>query len=117
MPRGREVPPIQKNLLIPKINNWALVKDNSRDIRVGKIIEILKSDKGEIRKISLNINETNGIYPVTNKRFLEACNDLNLNELNEVSNDDGNLNKGAENKIERPQRKAAIVARSKLKGC
>ena len=54
---------------------------------------------------------------MTNIRFLEACNDLNLKELNEGSNDDINLDKVVENKIERPQRKAAIVARSKMKGC
>ena len=109
--------PHTKSLLIPKINDWVLVKDNSRDIRVGKIIEILKSDDGEVRKVILNINKTNGIYPVTNIRFLEACNDLDLNEINEVYNDDDNLNESVENKIERPLRKDAIVARSKMKGC
>ena len=108
--------PHTKSLLIPKINDWVLVKDNSRDIRVGKVIEILKSDDGEVRKVILNINKTNRIYPVTNIRFLEACNDIDLNEINKGSDDD-NLNKSVVNKIERPQRKAAIVARSKMKGC
>ena len=89
-----------------------MVKDNSRDLRIGKIIELIKSEDGEIRKVILKINNTNGIYPVTNLRYLEAYNDLNLN------NDKGAIEEtNVVNKIERPQRKAAIVARSKLKDC
>ena len=90
-----------------------MVKDNSRDLRIGKIIEVIKSEDGEMRKVILKINNTNGIYPVTNIRFLEAYNDLNLNEKDQGSIEETNV----VNKIERPQRKAAIVARSKLKDC
>ena len=104
--------PHTKSLLIPKLNDWVLVKDNSRDLRIGKVTEVIKSEDGEIRKVILKINNTNGIYPVTNLRYLEAYNDLNLNNVKGAIEETNVVNK-----IERPQRKAAIVARSKLKDC
>ena len=84
-----------------------IAKDNSRDLKVGKIINIINSEDGEVRKVILNINNHKGIYLVTNIRFLEACDDVKLNVLNEI----------IDKKVERPQRKAANVARSKLKEC
>ena len=89
------------------------MKDNSRDLRIGKITEIIKSEDGEIRKVILKVNNTNGIYPLTNIRYLEAYNDLNQNDSDQTSKEDTNV----VNKMKRPQRKAAIVARSKLKDC
>ena len=64
--------PFTKSIIIPKVNDWVLIKDNSKDLRMGKIVELIKSDDGEIRKVVLKTEHSEGIYPVTNLRFLEC---------------------------------------------
>ena len=105
--------PHTKSLLIPKVNDWVLVKDQSRDIRVGKILKILNSVDGEIRKVLLEINNTQGIYPITNLRFLEA----GTNNDTYGSDKNVNINEEVITRLKKPQRKAAIVALEKMKDC
>ena len=98
--------------------------DKFGDLRAGKKLEQRKSEmrvilihnerrypsiKQSNRTINVRVKFNNpvGIYPVTNIRFLEACDDDNMNELNEI----------VDKKVERPQRKAANVAWSKIKEC
>ena len=64
--------PFTKSIIKPNINDWILIKDNSRDFRIGKIIELIKSDDGEIRKAILKTDHSEGVYPITNLRFLEC---------------------------------------------
>ena len=61
----------------------------------------------------LAINNTNGIYPVTNLRFLEAGTNNDTYE----SDKNVNINGDMITRIKRPQRKAAIVALEKMKDC
>ena len=97
--------PCTKSLIVPKINDWVLIKDNARDLKLGKIIKLIKSeDDGEIRKVILKIKESQYIHPITNLRLLE-CHDSNesvKNQINDVIDS-------------RPQRKAAKVALNKIK--
>ena len=53
------------------MNDFVLIHDNSKDLRIGKIISLIKSDDGEIRKVMLKTEHNEGLYPVTNLRFLE----------------------------------------------
>ena len=72
--------PCTKSLIIPKINDWILVKDNSRDPKLGKITKLIDSDDGEIRKVILKINESENIYPVTNLKLLKCHSQSSMNE-------------------------------------
>ena len=98
--------PCTKSLIIPKIYDWVLVKDNSRDLKLGKITKLIYSDDGEIRKVILKINESENIYPVTNLRLLECHNQGSINEG--LYNDVIEIN-------ERPQRNAAKRALKRMK--
>ena len=105
--------PHTKSLLIPAVNDWVIVKDQSRDITVAKILRLLKSDDGEIRKVLLEINNTQGIYPITNSRFLEAGKDNDVNNSNNTNSVIGeNLSKPV-----RSLRQAAKLALTKIKEC
>ena len=64
--------PFTKSIIVPKINDYVLIKENSRDLRIGRITELLKSDDGEIRKVMLRTDKYEGVYPITNLRFLEG---------------------------------------------
>ena len=105
--------PHTKSLLIPEVNDWVIVRDNDRDIRIAKILELLKSDDGEIRKVLLQVNNTQGIYPITNLRFLEAGKDNDISGSNNTNSEIGeNVSKPV-----RPLRQAAKVALTKIKEC
>ena len=105
--------PHTKSLLIPDVNDWVIIKDNDRDIRIAKILKLLKSDDGEIRKVLLQVNNTQGIYPITNLRFLEAGKDNDVNNLNNTNNVIG----ANQAKPVRPVRQAAKLALTKIKEC
>ena len=81
-----------------------MVKDNSRDLRLGKVLELIRSEDGEIRKVILKIYDFEGIYPITNLRLLERH--------NKPIND--NLTDKSFNSV-RPLRKAASKALSRIK--
>ena len=93
-----------KSIIKPSINDWVLIKDNSRDFRIGKIIELIKSDDGEIRKAILKTDHSEGVYPITNLRFLECHPKSNDKVDQQIS----------PNVQCRPRRQAAEVARAKL---
>ena len=95
-----------KAWLYQKINDWVLVKDNSRDLKLGKITKLINSDDGEIRKVILKINESENIYPVTNIRLLECHNQSSMNEG--LHSDVIEINT-------RPQRNAAKRALQRIK--
>ena len=77
------------------------------------ILEILNSVDGEIRKVLLEINNTQEIYPTTNLRFLEA----GTNNDTYGSDKNVNINEEVITRLKKPQRKAAIVALEKMKDC
>ena len=110
---------------------------------MGRVIELMESDNGGIIKVTfgmfgvlivkiskkLIMIDNEGNNPINKLRLLrhqksliilklndwvlEAYNDLNQNDSDQGSKEDTNV----VNKMKRPQRKAAIVARSKLKDC
>ena len=95
--------PYTKSVLLPEVNDWVLLKDNSRDLRLGKILELVRSDDGETRKVLLKTNNSEGLYPITNLRLLERHN-------KPIVNVEDHLVKSV-----RPKRKAATVALSNIK--
>ena len=101
---------------MPKINDWVLVKDNARDLKLGKIIKLIKSnDDGEIRKVILKIKESEYIHPVTNLRLLE-CHNYDESIESKVNNV---IDKYKVNNVidKRPQRDAAKIALRKIVQC
>ena len=100
--------PFTKSLIVPQVNDWVLIKDKSKDLRIGKIIELIKSDDGEVRKCLLKTDHFEGIYPITNLRFLE-------NKSDESKSNESCFSGVKElNFDKRPIRQAAKVAKSKL---
>ena len=74
---------------------------------------MLNYEDGEIRKVLLEINNTQDIYPITNLRFLKAG--TNNDEYDSDKN--VNMNGDIISRPERPLRKAAKVALEKMKDC
>ena len=70
----------QKNMIIQKINDWVPIKNNSKDLNLGKITKLINSNDGEIRKVIFRINESENINPVTNLRLLECQNQSSMNK-------------------------------------
>ena len=68
----QKLSPFTKSIIKPNINDWVLIRDNSKHFRIGKIIDLIKSDDGEVRKAVLKIDNFEGVYPITNLRFLEG---------------------------------------------
>ena len=93
-----------KSIIKPSINDWVLIKDNSRDFRIGKIIMLIKSDDGEVRKAILKTDHSEGVYPITNLRFLE-CHAKSNDKVDQ---------KISPNVQCRPKRQAAEMVRAKI---
>ena len=70
-------------------------------------MELIKSEDGEIRKVILKINDTDGIYPVTNLRLLKRQSDINDNK--------SLINDNNVKAVTKPKRQAAKLAMSKMK--
>ena len=107
--------PSTKSIISPKVNDWVLIKDESKDFRIGRIVHIIHSDDGEIRSVKLKTGSHEGIYPVTNLRYLEFhkpddieqdISNETVNSVNPVNSD----NVGGK----RPSRLAAIKAKNAL---
>ena len=101
--------PYTKSLLQPKINDWVLIKDGSNDLRIGRILELIQSEDGEIRSARVKTKSGGeGCYPITNLRYLEYHNEeikeTNLKQINDQ----------CKQRSSRPQRKAALEAQKKF---
>ena len=96
--------PFSKSQIEPNINDWVLIKDNSKDLRIAKIIDLIKSEDGEVRKALLKTDHSEGVYPITNLRFLEYHQEPNAKVVApNIINVKG-----------RPKREAALVAKTKI---
>ena len=101
--------PFTKSLIQPKVNDWVLIKDNNNDIRIGKILQLVKSEDGEIRSAILKTKSgSEGCYPITNLRYLEYHNEGTRDLDATVTNDQ------IKQCTVRPQRKAALEAQTKF---
>merc|ERR1712033_70142 len=101
----QKLSPFTKSIIKPNINDWVLIRDNSKQFRIGKIIDLIKSDDGEIRKAVLKTDKFEGVYPITNLRFLEGHPKKDENEDQQI----------LPNIQPRSVRKAALLARDKIK--
>ena len=102
--------PYTKSIIKPQINDWVLIKDDSRDLRIGKILTLIISDDGEVRSVKVKTKSHEGIYPVTNLRFLEFHNPKFTNHSEELE--------GSEVMPKaRPKRAAAEKAINAMKNC
>ena len=97
--------PFTKSIIVPKVNDYVLIKENSKDLRIGKITELFKSDDGEVRKVMLRTDKYEGIYPITNLRFLEG-HPKSPDEVDQEIIPDLEV---------RPKRQAAEMAKDKIK--
>ena len=97
--------PFTKSLIIPRVGDWVLIRDNTKDLRLGRIKDLLKSDDGEIRKALVKTEHFEGIYPITNLRFLEYD---QISEDKLIPSNDTNIKS-------KPRRQAAMEAAEKLK--
>ena len=52
--------------------NWVLIKDNSKDFCIGKGFELIKSDDGVISQTIWKTEHYEGVYPISNFRFLKC---------------------------------------------
>ena len=101
--------PHTKSLILPKVNDWVLIKDNANELRIGKITELIRSDDGEIRSTRVKTKlGGEGCYPVTNLRYLEFHNEgENKNDMVETKQQIVESSK-------RPKRIAAKLAQKKI---
>ena len=97
--RENFVKSIFKPNIFPKSHN-----DKSGDFRVGRIVMLIKSDDGEIRKAILKTDHFQGLYPITNLRFLECHPKSNDKVYQQI----------IPNVQYRPKRQAAEIASAKL---
>ena len=93
-------------MITPRVDDWVLIKDNSKELRINKILKLIESeDDGEIRKVILKTKNSEGVYPVTNLRYLE----------NHPSNDIQVVKPPAKAEVKgRPKRHAAQAAMAKI---
>ena len=99
--------PYSKSIIKPKVNDWVLIKDDSKSFRIGRILSLIYSDDNEIRSVKLKTSSHEGVYPVTNLRYLE----FHKSDESEIPSDV--KNSGICNDIvdkDRPKRTASIKA-------
>ena len=103
--------PYSKSIIKPKVHDWVLIKDDSKSFRIGRILSLIYSDDNEVRSVKLKTGSHEGIYPVTNLRFLEFHKSGDLNEAISVKDsEDPRVNVG----MNRPTRSAATKARNAI---
>ena len=100
--------PNTKSLIQPKVDDWVIIRDDSSDLRLGRITKLIPSSDNEIRSAQVKTKSGNGCYPITNLRYLEFHNE-GKNE-----HDLAHLKTSISERASRPQRKAAIEAQSKF---
>ena len=102
--------PYTKSIIKPQVNDWVLIKDESKDLRIGKILTLVISDDGEVRSVKVKTGSHEGIYPLTNLRLMEFHNP-SITSHNEQL-------KGTEAMpLARPKRAAADKAKNAMKNC
>ena len=64
--------PSNKSCIIPRINHYVLIKDDS-DLKLGRIIDVLPSEEdSEIRSCLVKTKHSQGVYPTSKLRYLEG---------------------------------------------
>ena len=59
--------PFSKSPILPKVDHYVLIKDdNTSDLKIGKIIEVLPSSDNEIRQVMVKTAHSTGIFPTFN---------------------------------------------------
>ena len=98
---------LTKSIILPKINDAVLIKDG-KNVRLGRLVELFRSDDGEIRSARLRTKHGEGTFPVCNLRHLERGADS-------IEAESHNVKLGANYNVRaRPQRKAALEAQKRF---
>ena len=101
--------PHTKSIIVPRVDDWVLIKDGSKDFRIGRIVSLIESGDGEIRCVNVKTQASEGVYPVTNIRFLEFHeNPSGVIPAAQLCNSKGSL---------RPKRLAATKAEINIAKC
>ena len=98
--------PYTKSIIQPKVGDWVLIKDDSNDLRIGKILELIQSDDEEIHSAKVKTESGEGCYPITNLRYLEYHKD--------GSNDNIKEDVQIQSRRSNPKRQAALEAQKKF---
>ena len=72
-----------------KRGDFVLIKDES-ELKIGKILELLPSEDGEIRQAVVRTKFSEGVFPVFKLRFLEGYNGNEFPENSETAPSNGN---------------------------
>ena len=67
-----------------KKGDFVLIKDES-ELKIGKILEVLPSEDGEIRQAVVKSKLSEGVFPVFELRFLEGYNGNEFPENSETT--------------------------------
>ena len=71
--------PFSKSPILPKVDHYVLIKDdNTSDLKIGKIIEVLPSSDNEIRQVMVKTAHSTGIFPTFKLRYLEGYREEDL---------------------------------------
>ena len=73
-----------KSCIVPKKDDFVLIKDES-ELKIGKILELLPSEDGEIRQAVVRTKFSEGVFPVFKLRFLEGYNGSEFPEDSETA--------------------------------
>ena len=71
-PKRTKSSPYSKSLILPQVGHYVLIWDDSNDMKIGKIVELVNSDDGEIRQVIVSTANSTGTYPTFNLRYLEG---------------------------------------------
>ena len=99
--------PHTKSIIKPCIDDWVLIKDASKDLRIGRVKDLIVSEDGQVRSVNLKTESNEGIYPLTNLRYLE------FHKQGYVENATAVITNS--NVPDRPKRKAAQLAKESIK--
>ena len=62
-----------------------LIWDDTNDMKIGKIVELINSDDGEVRQVIVSTANSTGTYPVFKLRYLEVYLILLVLNLEKIS--------------------------------
>lgn len=49
--------PHTKSIIKPCINDWVLIKDDSKDLHIGRVKDLIASDDGQVCSVSIKQNQ------------------------------------------------------------
>ena len=87
-PKRFKSSPYSKSLILPKLGHYVLIWDDSNDMKIGKIVELIHSDDGEIHQVIVSTAKSTGTFPTFKLKNLEGYReDLESEERDSITSD------------------------------